>query len=275
MSITIDFVEDFSLDQISRTDLFALERFSKQFNCCVCFTPGKQLNEIISVVDSQLNNSISTCIIETKIPKAESKIRYGPKDFLFNNLKLTSEFVQAILSALNVQKNDIIYDVHCGVGSVTIPISRALDPCFQNSCSQESISSCSSLKKSGCGSGFVFGLDAEPECISRAEKNAVDNNILSRLIKFSYAALDSHFIPETENPNKIVIHRRNGKSVSELFVSKLMYQVSTVIYVCDDYKAAAMDTVILSKLGFSIKSLQVIDSTPHSPNFDVIIVFSR
>ncbi|OOF38809.1 23S rRNA methyltransferase [Rodentibacter mrazii] len=176
------------------------------------------------------------------------KLNFDIRDFIQVNRFLNEKMVQTALDWLDLNAQDRVLDLFCGMGNFTLPMAKRV--------------------KSAVGIEGVF------EMVQKATQNAECNRINN--IEFFQANLDQPFInqPWANQPfNKILLDPpRSGAA----FALKALCQLKAekMLYVSCNPATLVRDAEILLGFGYKIEKSAVIDMFPHTGHLESITLFS-
>ncbi|RCL90397.1 23S rRNA (uracil(1939)-C(5))-methyltransferase RlmD [bacterium] len=171
--------------------------------------------------------------------------------FFQTNSLMAEKLYDVILDSANLSGNEIVYDLYCGAGSISLFLARKAQ--------------------------FVYGFDIIVSSIENAEQNAIINNIEN--IDFNVANLDSFFQKNKSNkfprPDLVIVDPpRAGmhKKMTE-YLPKL--NAKKIVYVSCNPSTQARDTQILQSNNYELKKLTVVDMFPHTPHVETVGIFEK
>ena len=171
--------------------------------------------------------------------------------FFQTNSLMAEKLYDVILDSANLSGNEIVYDLYCGAGSISLFLARKAK--------------------------FVYGFDIIVSSIENAEQNAIINNIEN--IDFNVANLDSFFQKNKSNkfprPDLVIVDPpRAGmhKKMTE-YLPKL--NAKKIVYVSCNPSTQARDTQILQSNNYELKKLTVVDMFPHTPHVETVGIFEK
>ncbi len=172
--------------------------------------------------------------------------------FFQTNTRQADNLYQAVLTGANLSGEEIVYDLFCGTGSITLFLARQ---------AQE-----------------VFGFEIVPPAVEDATRNALTNG--STNAHFQVANLDSFFrrpdnysnLPQPDviviDPPRIGIHEKLATSLPQIGAQRL-------VYVSCNPTTQARDTGYLINGGYHLAHLTMVDMFPHTPHIETVAVFQR
>ena len=184
------------------------------------------------------------------IPKHNIEMLFLPNDFTQVNFELNKKMIDLALGLLDLNENDDVIDLFCGLGNFTLPISR-----YANK---------------------VVGIEGDQGLVERAKANAEQNNITNALFYKADLFEDVSGFEwfRGKNYNKALIDpsRTGAIEIVEL-LPKL--NIERLVYVSCNPATLARDTAKLISLGFSLESAGVMDMFPQTAHVESIALFVR
>ena len=184
------------------------------------------------------------------IPKHNIEMSFLPNDFTQVNFELNKKMIDLALGLLDLNENDDVIDLFCGLGNFTLPISRYVNK--------------------------VVGIEGDQGLVERAKANAEQNNITNALFYKADLFEDVSGFEwfRGKNYNKALIDpsRTGAIEIVEL-LPKL--NIERLVYVSCNPATLARDTAKLISLGFSLESAGVMDMFPQTAHVESIALFVR
>ena len=178
------------------------------------------------------------------------EMKFLPTDFTQVNFEMNQEMVNLALSMLDLNQEDLVLDLFCGLGNFTLPIAKYVK--------------------------HVVGVDGDIGLINRAKQNAISNVIEN--VEFFAANLfeDSSAFTWYRNKryNKALIDpARTGAKEILPNLSKL--GVELIVYVSCNPATLARDAKILEDDGYKVLKAGVMDMFPHTGHVESIALFKK
>jgi len=178
------------------------------------------------------------------------EMKFLPTDFTQVNFEMNQEMVNLALSMLDLNQEDLVLDLFCGLGNFTLPIAKYVK--------------------------HVVGVDGDIGLINRAKQNAISNEIEN--VEFFAANLfeDSSAFTWYRNKryNKALIDpARTGAKEILPNLSKL--GVELIVYVSCNPATLARDAKILEDDGYKVLKAGVMDMFPHTGHVESIALFKK
>ena len=194
-----------------------------------------------------LNEAVS---LSYSLPDHNIKMSFLPTDFTQVNFELNQKMINLALQLLDLNKEDEVIDLFCGLGNFTLPISRY-------------------VKK-------VVGIEGDSGLVERAKENASKNEVSNASFYKANLFEDVSGFKwfRGRNYNKALIDpaRTGAIEIVEL-LPKL--NVERLVYVSCNPATLARDTARLIDLGFSLESAGVMDMFPQTAHVESIALFVR
>lgn len=169
--------------------------------------------------------------------------------FFQTNSTQLDNFIGEILKKAEIGKDDIVWDLYCGTGSISLPAAKI--------------------------SKKVYGIELFEQSVIDARNNAKLNNIENS--EFFTADLHSKDTPDLmndlEKPNIIILDPPRGGIHSNLLDHLLKLNVPKIIYVSCNPMTQARDYKKLNEK-YEIISLKPVDMFPQTYHIESIAVLS-
>ena len=190
-----------------------------------------------------------------ELPEFDLTMNFLPIDFTQVNTEINRAMVPRALELLEVNSEDRVLDLFCGIGNFTLPLARK--------------------------AAIVLGIEGEHSLVERAKQNAELNNISNvefRAIDLANEQLFDEMLSEDflkGGFNKLLLDpARNGaKEVIEKMNLKL---IEKIVYVSCNPATLARDAgILVNDKDFKLEQAGIMDMFPHTTHVESIAVFSR
>ena len=176
--------------------------------------------------------------------------RLSPRSFYQVNHHQAQRLYEAAISQAEITKNDLVLDLYCGVGTITLAMASA--------------------------AGKVIGVEVIPQAVEDARDNAVRNGIENAEFfcgDAGQAALELEkqgIIPDVV----VVDPPRKGLNADTIQALSRMAP-RRIVYVSCDPATLARDVALLKQQGYRLKTAQAADLFPRCAHVESIVCLSR
>lgn len=178
------------------------------------------------------------------------KFHLSPNSFFQVNSSQTEVLCNQAIDYLDLNKEDIVYDLYSGIGTISLYIA-------------------SKAKE-------VYGIEIVAEAIEDANKNAKINNISNTQFLLGKAEeIFPQLIKKGIKGNKVIVdppRKGCGKEVLEAIVG---LSPERIVYVSCNPSTMARDIRYLANDGYKILEVQPVDMFPHTAHVEAIILLQR
>lgn len=177
-------------------------------------------------------------------------MQFHPLDFIQVNGEMNQLMLDRAIELLDLQQNDSVLDLFCGLGNFTLPIARKTQ--------------------------HVTGVEGGHEMVIRAQENAAFNSIKN--VEFHAANLAEPSDSVTwmkKKYDKILLDppRTGAKEIIEFF-PKL--GAKRIVYVSCNPATLARDAgILVYNQGYKLKKVGVINMFPHTSHIEAVAVFEK
>ena len=181
------------------------------------------------------------------LPDHDLTMQFHPMDFTQINAQINRQIISQAIELLELDEQDVVLDLFCGLGNFTLPIARRCSQVVGVEGSEEMVirgTENAALNEIGNANFFAANL-----CDSIEDKAWVDN-------KFTKVLLD----PPRSGALEIV------SQVARLGAQK-------IVYVSCNPATLARDAAQLISDGYILKSAGVMDMFPHTAHVESMAVF--
>ncbi|PCJ24560.1 MAG: 23S rRNA (uracil(1939)-C(5))-methyltransferase RlmD [SAR86 cluster bacterium] len=181
------------------------------------------------------------------LPEFGLTLNFHPMDFTQINAGINRKIVSKALSLLELNKDDIVLDLFCGLGNFTLATATR--------CKQ------------------VVGIEGSDEMVRRGAENAELNNIENA--EFFAADLTQPFTDKAWAKleySKILLDPPRSGAI-EIIQQVAQLGAKKIVYISCNPSTLARDTAELIKAGYKLKSAGVMDMFPHTTHVESMAEF--
>ena len=230
------------LQPLSEGDLGKLTAFAQRENVAVMLQP-KGPDSVHALWPAQVE-------LYFDIPRFDLRLDFDALDFIQVNAAINARMIDHALSLLDVQPDESVLDLFCGLGNFTLPLARQAKS--------------------------VVGVEGDHALVARAKRNAERNGISNA--EFFMADLaenqrDASWAKRHYDRVLLDPARAGADKLIEWFPFK---QVKRLVYVSCHPASLARDAGMLVRdHGYKLKAAGVMDMFPHTAHVESIAVFER
>ncbi|EIJ71799.1 23S rRNA (uracil(1939)-C(5))-methyltransferase RlmD [Pasteurella bettyae] len=177
------------------------------------------------------------------------KLQFDIRDFIQVNTYLNQQMIKTAVDWLDLNEQDHVLDLFCGMGNFTLSISQRVNN--------------------------VVGIEGVSAMVEKAKANAERNDCKN--VKFYRANLDQSFAEQTwanETFNKVLLDPpRSGAAFALTALCQL--QADKILYVSCNPATLVRDAEILIKSNYKINKVAMIDMFPHTGHLESITLFEK
>ncbi|MFV0448426.1 MAG: 23S rRNA (uracil(1939)-C(5))-methyltransferase RlmD [Vibrio sp.] len=176
-------------------------------------------------------------------------IPFLPSNFIQVNQQVNQKMVEQALEWLDVQKDDRVLDLFCGLGNFSLPLAKLTNK--------------------------VVGIEGVDDMVEIAKSNAQFNDIYN--VEFYQANLEQEFAGEIwakEQFNKVLLDPARAGAVG--IVDQLAcLGAEQIVYVSCNPATLARDSQSLLEQGYQLKKLGMLDMFPHTSHLESMALFVK
>lgn len=185
--------------------------------------------------------------IEEKL--LDIKYKISPESFFQINRLATEKLYQKAIEFLDPKAEDKIYDLYCGVGSISLSVAKSV--------------------------AQVIGIEIVDKAVDDARINAENNDINARFVKGSAEeAIEKLWEEEKISPNKIIVDPPR-KGLDEKLVSFLKGNpVERIVYISCNPATQARDLESLKEV-YNVEKVALVNLFPNTAHVECVVLMSR
>ena len=177
------------------------------------------------------------------------RLVFSPRDFIQVNDGVNQLMVRTALEWLDIQPQDRVLDLFCGMGNFTLPLAKR--------------------------AAQVVGVEGVPALVVKARENAALNALHN--VTFFHENLEEDVTRQAwakHGFDKVLLDpARAGAAGVMLHIIKLAPR--RVVYVSCNPATLARDSDVLLQAGYTIQRLAMLDMFPHTGHLESMVLFER
>ena len=176
--------------------------------------------------------------------------RLSPHSFYQVNHHQAQQLYQAAIDQAGITKNDLVLDLYCGVGTITLAMARA--------------------------AGRVIGVEVVEQAVEDARENAVRNGIENAEFfcgDAGKAALELE--AKGIRPDVAVVDPPRKGLNADTIEALARMQPRRIVYVSCDPATLARDVALLKQRGYRLQSAQAADLFPRCAHVESIVCLCK
>ena len=184
------------------------------------------------------------------LPDQDLELGFLPGDFTQVNTDINRKMINRALDMLDLNQNDTVLDLFCGVGNFTLPLATQ--------------------------AGTVVGVEGDEGLVQRAKSNAERNKLAN--VDFYAANLYEELKPQpwlNQHFSKALIDPPRSGALEILPLINKM-GIDTLLYISCYPGTLARDAgVLVNEMGYTLVSAGVMDMFPHTGHVESIALFKK
>ena len=221
---------------LSAADREKLERFSHSEGLALFLAPESEILEHVTGESPWYNSD-------------GLRLTFSPRDFIQVNDGVNQQMVARALEWLDVQPDDRVLDLFCGMGNFTLPLAKR--------------------------AASVVGVEGVAELVAKGRENARQNGLQN--VTFFHENLEEDVTKQPwarQGFDKILLDpARAGAAGVMQHIVKLA--PGKVVYVSCNPATLARDSEALVNAGYQIKRLAMLDMFPHTGHLESMVLFEH
>ncbi|WP_417529788.1 23S rRNA (uracil(1939)-C(5))-methyltransferase RlmD [Marinobacter lipolyticus] len=184
-----------------------------------------------------------------RLEEFDLTMKFHPMDFTQVNAGINGTMVHRAVEWLDIQPDERVLDLFCGLGNFTLPLARK--------------------------AGQVVGVEGDDAMVVRGRENAELNGLNN--VTFHGADLQADFTSQPwagEGFDKILIDppRSGAQEVCEYLTA---FGAKRIVYVSCNPATLARDAGVMVRNGYRLVRAGVMDMFPHTTHVESIALFER
>ena len=193
-----------------------------------------------------------------RLPEFEIEMPFKPADFTQVNHMMNRALVSRAIRLLEVQANDRVLDLFCGIGNFTLPLARRASK--------------------------VLGIEGLESLTTRAKANAEHNQLADKVsfMQSNLFEVTTETIASWGRAERWLMDPPREGAMEICQALALLHEQQSdlppkrIVYVSCNPKTLARDTEILChQAGYTLKSAGIVNMFPHTSHVESMAVFER
>jgi len=231
------------LQPLSDSDQQAWQAFAQQYGFAIYLQPGGADSVKPLWPPQGVHLAFS-------LPQWQLELQFAPLDFIQVNAELNQKMIAQALYLLDVQPNDRVLDLFCGLGNFSLPLARYARE--------------------------VVGVEGDSSLVSRAYANAQHNQLDN--VQFFAADLtqDQRHTPWMRQGFDRLLLDPPRSGALEVLQQLPLSSFQRIVYVSCHPASLARDAGwLVNEQGFRLTTAGVMDMFPHTAHVESIAVFEK
>lgn len=184
------------------------------------------------------------------LPDYNVTLNFEPTDFTQVNQDINPKMVALALELLELNENDHVFELFCGLGNFTLPMARFAKQ--------------------------VTGVEGDADLIKRANKNAENNGISNTDLHVANLMEDisgSEWLKH--DYDKLLLDPpRSGAKEMLPYIDKM--NIKHIVYVSCNPSTLARDAgTLVNEMGYTLEKAGIMDMFPHTAHVESIALFTK
>jgi 23S rRNA (uracil1939-C5)-methyltransferase len=184
------------------------------------------------------------------LPDQNIEFKFRPAMFTQVNYEINRQMINRVLDTLELNENDTVLDLFCGLGNFTLPMARY--------------------------AGRVVGVEGDQPLVDHAHENARHNHIEN--VEFYAADLSKDVSGQpwfNRKYNKILLDPSRA-GASEVLKYFKKWRPERIVYVSCNPSTLARDTgILVNELGYKLVKAGVMDMFPQTGHVESMALFVK
>lgn len=230
------------LDPPTQADLDALRDFRRRFDVDVYLQPGGM--DTVAPLDDEPEP------LRYALPDFGMELEVRPTDFVQVNARINRQLVSRAVELLEVDGEDRVLDLFCGLGNFTLPLATR--------------------------AGAVVGVEGDRALVARAERNAAANGIGNAEFHSADLFTDCTGEPWAKEAYDAVLLDPPRAGAQQILPVVAASGAPRVVYVSCNPASLARDAgILVNEHGYRLEGAGVVDMFPHTTHVESIALFER
>jgi len=240
------------LETFIDSDIDKLRTFAQQHNILLYLQPkGPDTVHLLWPEEAKENSKEALCY---RLPEHDVEYRFGPMNFVQVNAEINSKMIDKVIELLDLQPEDRVMDLFCGLGNFTLPMARRV--------------------------ASIVGIEGDQSLVELARHNAKHNGIDNA--EFYVADLSkpellhqAGFVLGQQQFDKVLLDPARAGAL-EMVAPLAKLAPRLIAYVsCNPATLARDADELVNKHGYRMTKVGVMDMFPHTSHVEAMALFER
>ncbi|NQZ22230.1 MAG: 23S rRNA (uracil(1939)-C(5))-methyltransferase RlmD [Colwellia sp.] len=227
------------LEKLTSEDEQHWQIFSDNYSCEILIDKGKTVTPLFVHSLAPLTYDLDDNI----------NIKFSSEHFIQVNHDVNKQMIAQALSWLNLNKQDSVLDLFCGLGNFSLPIAKKV--------------------------AQVIGIEGVDQMVIKAQENAQLNGLTN--CQFYQADLNSNWQSESwseKKYTKLLLDPARAGAYQAL-EQLINFNIPTVLYVSCDPATLAKDSQLLLAHGYRIEKISLMDMFSQTKHIETMVLFVK
>jgi len=235
------------LKPLTPTDLTELVEFARKRAFALFLQPGGI--DSVHLIWPDLSEG-QRLPLSFRMPHWNLELAFAPLDFIQINAGLNEQMIARTLELLDVQSDDQVLDLFCGLGNFTLPLARV------------------------AGQGRVVGVEGDTALVARARVNAAHNNIANAQFHVADLTKDQRAAPWMQDRGDKLLLDPPRSGALEVLKQLPLERFRRLVYVSCHPSSLARDAgYLVNECGWQLVSAGVMDMFPQTAHVESVALF--
>ncbi len=240
------------LEPFIDSDIVKLRSYAQQHNILLYLQPkGPDTVHLLWPEEAKESSGTALCY---RLPAHNIECHFGPMNFVQVNAEINRKMIDRVIEMLDLQPEDRVMDLFCGLGNFTLPMARRV--------------------------ASIVGIEGDEPLVELARHNAKLNGIdnaqfyaadLSKPELLSQAG----FVLEDKRFDKVLLDPARAGAL-EMITPLAKLAPRRIAYVsCNPATLARDADELVNKHGYRMTHVGVMDMFPHTSHVEAMALFER
>ena len=185
-----------------------------------------------------------------RLDEYDVELDFEPTDFTQVNQDINPRMVSLALELLELNENDHVLELFCGLGNFTLPMARK--------------------------AAHVTGVEGDAELIARANQNAARNNITNTALHVANLMEDVSDASWLKGDYSRLLLDPPRSGAKEILPLLEKMNIPRIVYVSCNPSTLARDAgTLVNEMGYTLEKVGVMDMFPHTAHVESIALFTK